>query len=253
MMHEDNELLRKRFLELARRADGGCYYTFTDFLGLYEQSVLGECESALRGFKHEAFGGVVGAERVMVRFGDPDEIGYDQPFPIVCIKAEPRSEKFADKLTHRDFLGAILNLGIERECLGDIAILDNVGYIFASEMIAPFIISSLERVKHTDVRLTVIDDIPEGELYRTELRRIQVSSERLDAVIARTYSLSRDDAQALFARKLVFVGGRLCESVSRVPRVGDKISVRGHGRFIYHGVGGTTKKGRLNVTVEVFL
>ena len=252
-MNEDYELLRKRFIELARRSERGCYFTFTDFLGLAEQSVLAECEGALRGYKYDTFGGVSGAERIMVRFGDREEIGYEQPFPIVCIKAQPRSEKFADRLTHRDFLGALLNLGIERDRIGDIAIKDNVGYIFVSEEIAPFIISSLLRVKHTDVRLDTVSEIPEGELYRTELRRIQVASERLDAIIARTYSLSREDAQALFAKKLVFVGGRLCESVSKTPRLDDKISVRGHGRFIYRGVTGLTKKGRLNVSVEVYL
>ncbi len=249
----ERELLIKRFSELAGRAYGSGIYTFTDFLGLDEQSAFTEAMENSRAVKYTAFGGVSGAERIMVRFGDEDELGYTVDFPIVCIKAEPVSQKFADKLTHRDFLGALLNLGIERSTLGDIPIIDNVGYIFAKEDIAEFICSSLTRVKHTDVRLSTVDSLPEGELYKTERRCVLVSGERLDAVIAKLHNLSRDAAQSLFFRRLVYVNGRLTESVSYTPKENDKISVRGYGRFIYIGCVGTSKKGRLNIALDVYV
>ena len=84
----DTELLKKRFSELAKKSYDGGYYTFSDFLGLPEQAAFREIERNLVG-KHEMFGGAVGTERIMIRFGNPDELGYDAPFPIVCIKAEP--------------------------------------------------------------------------------------------------------------------------------------------------------------------
>ena len=80
-----------------------------------------------------------------------------------------------------------------------------------------------------------------------------MSSERLDAVIARVYSLSRDDAQALFVKRLVFADGREIQSSSYSPKEGEIISVRGHGRFLYIGQVGTTRKGRLNVAVQVYV
>ena len=249
---EDKELLQKRFIELARRSYNSGIFTFTDFLGLSEQAAFDGIKREIYGIPYEAFGGAEGAERVMIRFGSAEDLGYELPFPIVCIKAEPVSQKFADKLTHRDFLGALLNLGIERSTLGDIPILDNVGYIFASEDIAPFIISELTRVKHTEMRLSTVDELPEGELYKTERRRVQISGERLDAVIARVFSLSREEAQSLFAKRLVFVSGRLCESTSYTPKESEKVSVRGKGRFIYRGIVGNTRKGKLNVEVDVF-
>ena len=252
-MNDELELLKKRFKELYDNADSGCYYTFTDFLGLAEQSAFGEISSKLYHKCVTAFGGAEGAERVMLRFGDPEQIGYDVPFPIRCVKVEPLSQKFADKLTHRDFLGALLNLGIERATLGDIIIRENVGYVFAEEKMAEFITGELSRVKRTDVKASLITELPEGELYKTELRRIQVQSERLDAVIAKAYSLSRDDAQALVKRRLVFVGGKEMDSVSYTPKVGDKISVRGHGRLIYRGFDSTSRKGKLNAIVEVYV
>ena len=252
-MTADNELLKKRFVELARKSYNAGIYTFTDFLGLAEQAAFAEIKKELRGISYEAFGGAVGAERVMIRFGAEEDIGYPLPFPISVIKAEPISQKYADKLTHRDFLGAILNLGIERDVLGDIVIIDNVGYIFAKEDIAGYIAESLIKVKRTDINAKITEDLPDGELYRTEKKTVQVSGERLDAVIAKVFSLSRDDAQSLFKKRLVFADGKQIESPSYTPKENEKISVRGHGRFIYLGCQSYSKKGKMNTLVELYV
>ena len=250
---DERELLKKRFSELANKSYNAGIYLFTDFLGLAEQAVFNEAKTAFRGIPYTVFGGSSGAERIMVRFGDEESFGYTEEFPIVCLKAAPVSQKFADKLTHRDFLGALLNLGIERSTLGDIPILNNVGYIFAKEDIAPFIMSELKRVKHTDVTLSLADSLPEGELYKTERRKIQASGERIDAVVAKVFSLSRDAAQSLFSKRLVYVDGRLCESTSYTPKRNEKISVRGYGRMIYLGYETTSKKGKLNIEVDLYV
>lgn len=252
-MTQDTELLKKRFIELARKADNSGYFTFTDFLGLAEQSAFSEIKKELRGIKHKAFGGAAGAERVVIRFGSEDDLGYSMPYPISIIKVEPASQKFAEKLTHRDFLGAILNLGIERDTLGDIVIIDNVGYIFALDDIANYIADSLIRIRRTDVNATIVADLPEGELYRTERKTIQISSERLDAVVAKVFSLSRDDAQSLFKKRLVYANGKEIDSSSYTPKENEKISVRGHGRFIYIGTQSLSKKGKLNVAIDLYI
>lgn len=248
----DTELLKRRFVELSRKSYNAGIFTFTDFLGLAEQSAFNEIKKELRGAKYEAFGGAVGAERVIIRFGS-EELGYSLPYPISIIKAEPLSPKYADKLTHRDFLGAILNLGIERDTLGDIVIINNVGYIFALENIAPYIADGLVKIKRTDVSAKIVTELPEGELYRTERKTVQISGERLDAVVAKVFSLSREDAQNLFKRRLVFADGREIDSPSYTPKENEKISVRGHGRFIYVGKQSLSKKGKLNVAVDVYV
>ena len=252
-MSDERTLLKNRFIELAKKSYNAGIFTFTDFLGLAEQDVFEEAKAAIRPLPFTVFGGAAGTERVMVRFGDSEELGYELPFPISVVKIEPLSQRFADKLTHRDFLGAILNLGIERSRLGDIVIRENVGYLFAIEDIAEYIAAELSRVKHTEVRASVTDALPDGELYRLESRRIQLSGERVDAVVAKVFSLSREDAQNLFKKKLVFVGGRCTESVSYAPRVGDVISVRGYGRLIYKGSSSLSKKGKLNVDIELYV
>ena len=252
-MTADTELLKKRFLELARKANNSGFFTFTDFLGLAEQAAFNEVKRELRGISYTTFGGADGAERVMLRFGSEDELGYSLPFPISVIKVEPISQKYADKLTHRDFLGAILALGIEREVLGDIAIIDNVGYVFAKEDIADYIADNLTQVKRTDVRSEISESIPEGRLYRTERKLIQVSGERLDAVIAKVFALSRDDAQSLFKKRLVFVDGRQIDSTSYTPKENEKVSVRGHGRFIYIGEQSLSRKGKINLAIDLYV
>ena len=251
-MNTEDELLFKRFIELARKSDNG-YYLFSDFLGLSEQSVFSEAKKSFGRARYTLFGGAEGCERIMVRFGDPEANGYEEDFPIKILLVEPKAQKFADKLTHRDFLGAILNLGIERKTVGDIVIKDNVGYVFVKDDIADYVASSLETVKHTDVRVKITDSIPSTELFRTERRKVQLSGERLDAVISKLYSMSREDSLALFKKRLVFVSGKLCENNSYAPKENDVISVRGYGRFIYVGVSGTSKKGKLNVDIDVYI
>ena len=252
-MTDEEELLKKRFVELGRKSYDCGIFCFTDFLGLAEQSLLAEVRPKLLGVKYEVFGGAEGAERIIIRFGSEEECGYTLPFPIVCLRVAPKSPKFADKLTHRDFLGAILNLGIERSKVGDIIIRDNVGFVFVIDDIAEYLQSELTRIKHTDVVAEVTEDIPEGELYKTERRTVQISSERTDAVIAKVYNLSRDEAQSLFSKKLVFIDGRLTESPSKTPKSGERISVRGYGRFIYLSGDSFSKKGKLNACVEVYV
>jgi RNA-binding protein YlmH len=252
-MSDETELLKKRFAELSNKSYNAGIFTFTDFLGLAEQAVFETVKRQLGGVKYTAFGGADGAERLMLRFGDAGDLGYEVPFPITALKISPKDKKFAEKLTHRDFLGALLNLGIERSCLGDIVIIDNEGYLVCKENVAEYIASELFRVRRTEVTVSLANTLPEGELYKTEELTVQVSSERLDAVIARVFSLSREDAQNLFSKRLVFASGKEIESTSYSPKEGEKISVRGYGRFIYHGVKNLSKKGKLNVIIERYV
>jgi len=252
-MSDERELLKKRFVELARKSYNTGIFTFTDFLGLAEQSAFSEVEREIAGIPYTRFGGTDGTERVMIRFGSPDELGYEVPFPIATVKATPVSQKFADKLSHRDLLGAILNLGIERRCVGDIAIISNTAYIFAREDIADFIASNLTRARHTELSVSVTDTLPEGSLYRTETKTVQTSGERLDAIIARAFSLSREDAQSLFKKRLVFASGREIESTSYTPKQDEVVSVRGYGRFIYRGYSSLSRKGKLNIALDLYI
>lgn len=250
-LNSDELLLKRRLLELAKKGDA--YFTFSDFLGLSEQSVFATLKGSLSKGSYKLFGGAEGTERLVVRFGSEDELGYDEPFPISIIKISPRSPKFAEKLTHRDYLGSILSLGIERRLLGDIVIKNTDAYLFCKSDIAEYITQSLERIRHTDVISKITDTLPDGELFKTERKRIQANGERIDAIVAKVFGISRDDSLSLFKKRLVFIDGRLCENNSAALKHGEIISVRGYGRFIYRGYESLSKKGKLNIDIDLYI
>lgn len=249
----DSELTKKRFIELLRKSENAPYFIFTDFLGLMEQAIFHEVKRDFPAARYSLFGGAEGTERIMIRLGDCDELGYEEDFPIVTVKIAPASLKYAEALTHRDYLGSILGLGIERSVIGDIVIREKLAYAFVKEDMADYIIDSLTKVRHTDVRLSRIDALPEGALYKTERRRLQAVGERVDAVIAKLFGLSREDSLSLFKKGLVFSDGRQISSASYIPKRNELISVRGHGRFIYLGYETLTKKGKLNIEVDLYV
>ena len=248
----NKDLLTKRFTELAERAYEKQIYTFTDFLSMDEISVFHNMKRSLSFVPYRLFGGMENCERQVLCFGSAELCGYDAEMPIRCLKVAPLSPKFAEKLTHRDFLGALIGLGIDRSALGDIIIKDNTAYLFCLENMAEYLTEHYTQVRRTSVSCTPADCIPEDVLPTLREVTVQVSSERIDAVIAHVWHLSRGASAELFSKERVYVNSALCLSSSHKPGEGDIISVRGTGRFRYDGVAGTTKKGKLNVVISLY-
>ena len=251
---EDNlEFLKKRFSELAERSIRENRYTYTQFLGIAETALFKKYEKDYAYASPSLFGGMDGCERLILRFGSESELGYEEPWPIMLLCISALQEKFADELNHRDFLGSIIGLGIEREKIGDIFIKDNKGYAFVHSSLSSFIAEELASVKHTAVRVEELTEIPDS--LRPELEEVSlvVSSDRLDGIIAKLFKLSRDEAQRLVKSGLVFVDGAEINSASRALKEGEIISVRHHGRFRFAGENGQTKKDRLSVRIQKYI
>ncbi len=249
---ETEGLLKKRFREMARKSYQNNQYTYTGFLSLADMACFYEIEKELAYIPYKVWGGSELCERVMLRFGDEEVFGYEEGFPIACIKAEPLSIKFAEALTHRDFLGALMNLGIDRSTLGDIFIEGSTGYIFCVEDMAGFIMENFSKVKHTPISCSRVEHPPLSvEKDRQEVK-LQLSSERLDGVASKLLGLSRSDSIELFRQKKVFVNGRQCENNSRLLKSGDVVSVRGYGKFEYLGQQGMSRKGKINAAVMLY-
>ena len=247
-----DDYLINRLSELASRSFNGNRYTYTNFLTEAEVSEFFKIKKDLDFAGPMLFGGNDYCERKLIRFGNPEEFGYEEPLPIAALTISPLNEKFSDDLTHRDFLGALMNLGIEREMLGDIFINSNRGILYCIESMADYITENLTRVKHTTVIVKPFTEqfsLPEGA---TEDVRIQISSERLDAIIARVYKLSRDASCKLFTEQKVFVNSRQVLAADTKVKDGDRVSVRGFGRFEIKGEAGVSKKGKINLIVSVY-
>lgn len=253
-MENEKEIqkLKNRFRELADKSFSQNMFTFTGFLGLSEQDVFWQTERELSYAGFRLFGGAESTDRKVVRFGNAEEFGYEVDFPIVCVHIRPLMAKFADALSHRDFLGALMNLGIERSTLGDIRVGDKEAYLFCMDSIAGFVCENLTQVRHTHVKCAIVENagtVPEEE---PEHVTVQVASMRADAVLARVYNKSRESCLELFRAQKIYVDGRLCENNSRKLQAGETVNARGYGKFQVLGEPRETRKGKLSVEVAVY-
>ena len=248
-----DELFKNRVTEWANRSWNQGIYCFSHFLDLAQRSDFLSLLPSLPPVAWKLFGGAEGCERQMLRFGDEAACGYDAAFPIQCLKISPLSAKFAEPLTHRDYLGSLMALGMERETMGDIVVRKDGAFLFCEGRIAPYILEHFTQARHTSLSCEIVDSLPDGTLFETKPMTVQLSSQRVDALVAHVFKLSRADAQALFPAGKIFVSGRLCESPGHTPKPGDIISVRGFGRMKYVGVSSLSKKGKENTTIELFV
>ena len=252
MKEKELHQLKKRLLELAERSYSHGIYTFTPFLGLSEQQAFYEVERDVAYAGYGMEGGNSLCERKVVRFGSPEIFGYEEAYPIRCIKVEPLTPKFAENLTHRDFLGAIMNLGIERNTVGDIFVQEKAAVVFCQESISAYLTENLLQVRHTHVKSTVTEAADYLQAPVTEEMSLSVASARIDSVISKVYNIARSRSLELFKAGRIYVNGRVEENNSHTLKNGDAVTVRGFGRFTYIGEQGETRKGKIRVGVEIY-
>ncbi len=242
----------KRLKELADRSYNGGIYTFTDFC---DMAAISEFYAHEREFDHahpKLFGGYDMAERRMIRFGDEAELGYEVDFPIKSLAIKPLKAEFADELSHRDYLGALMNLGIRREMIGDIFVRDRVALVFCKDSIADYIIDNLRRVRHTSVSVSIEENISELTGPRLTEKIVQVTSARVDAVISRVFNMSRQESLNLFPVGNVYLNGRICTENAKALKAGDIVSARGYGKFEFMEEIGESRKGKLIGMIGIY-
>ena len=270
---DDRSALIKRVNELAQRAYRDNYVTHTCFLTAAEQAwileaagpgtvtgtedgVIFGCWQSVPWILH---GGFPEAERRVLCFL-PDYLDAQSfrmqeeaaPEVLTCLQMDPVNRRFAEELTHRDCLGALMHLGLERERIGDILTEGSSAFLCVMKDNAEVICRELIRVRHTGV---VCREVPFSACrlqQQFEEREGSVPSERLDAVLAMVYHLSRGRAQELIEEELVFVDGRTARSGGCDLKTGSRVSVRGYGKFQYLGAGAQTRKGRCYARVRLW-
>lgn len=265
---EKRELLSGRIQDLSRRAFERGHMTHTGFLSASELSQFYEmfpCDSTtVNGAQSLVFGGHTEADRQLVCFlpsyMDPAQFLKEEMASggvIRVLHAEPVQAAFADELTHRDYLGALMHLGIAREVIGDIlqdtADRAKDAYIYVLAEHAPHLQEELVRVKHTTVRCRILPPSGCHLQPRFEAFSGSVASSRLDAVLSMACKLSRSGAQERIARGDVALNGMEVTDPARQLREGERISIRGFGKFLYDGEEGRSRKGRIFVRLRRFL
>jgi len=244
---QDAELL-KRMQELAERAVRRRCDVYSEFLTEAEQ---GLCRPQLFATEAEPclFGGYAQAERKRLRFGSAELCGYDEDWPVACLQIRAKGMKFQQPLQHRDVLGAVMNKGIRRSVVGDILFGAEHAYLFCIEELADYLCGELTQIRHATVEVSRTLAVPEDVLPVLREQEVVVASLRLDALLAAVYRLSRSESQTLIRAGKVFVNDRPVLHADSLPKEGERVSVRGYGRFVFAGIRMETRKGRLRAVV----
>ena len=262
---DEQDLLFARFRELADRAYSRGYATHTDFLSLSEQNVFFDLlkkENVLpeRGLFHGAHYGFLGGHDESDRkilFFSPEPLskeGWDtlEEGTIACLCLTPKNIHYADSLTHRDYLGALMHLGYDRRNFGDILTDSTIGYVFLLKRVAEDVRENLVKIRHTPVEGKILPPHSCPFVFRFEDRTVYLCHNRIDAVIKEAFDLSRRDSQEKIGKEEVFVDGHVVRDNSFRLKPGVRVSVRGKGKFLYVGDERKTKKDRIVTTIRLY-
>lgn len=220
----------------------------TDFLDPYERRLGKSILNRFSEISYSETGGLKESERKIILIY-PDYYQYDsQDIDLTSFNIEG----YIGKKSHRDFLGSIINLGINRDKIGDILIHEDYAQIIVKREISDFILYSLERVGKEKVSIKEIPlkDLREGIVEYKDIKTT-VPSLRLDALISGSWNLSRTDSQKIIESGRVKVNWEPIDKVSKDIIEGSIISVKGYGRFIFYSVEGVSKKGRIRVILRL--
>lgn len=263
----EEELLISRIEELSLKCSKNDYLTHTDYLSLPEISLfLSYLEkknrssylSSINGVNFFMYGGQNENERRIIYFlptylSKEDFIEYkDEYSDISILHIYPKSEKFSDNLTHRDALGAIMNMGIKRSKIGDIFLKSNDIFVFCLKEIESVILEELIKIKHTFVQVEKVKGTDLDLSFNFEEKNINISSNRVDSIISEVFNISRNQGQELISNQLVFINNRVINSNSIELKNNEIVSVRGYGKFIFQEDIKNTRKGRLVCRVKIY-
>ena len=157
-------------------------------------------------------------------------------------------------VSHKDYLGSILNLGIKREKIGDIIVHENFAQIIVSADICDFIIFNLEKISRNNVKLK---EIKKEEIIKNKVEYKEISftssSKRIDSIISGVYNISRQESIKYISSERVYMNYEKIGSASKEVEENSLVSTRGKGRVIITDLSGITSKGRIKVKAKLIV
>ncbi len=227
-------------------------FVYSDFLSPYEAAIAKKILDKINDVFYTFVGGYEGAERVIAAIS-ADFIDEDNAFnsaPLSFLRITPSIEK---PLSHRDYLGSLLGLGIKREKIGDILVCESYADVFLIDKLAEYILYNLDKIGNVTVSCELLDVYQYSAPQKKEkLINTTVASLRADSVASSGFSISRTKVLDYFRAQRVNVNWELVQNPSKQLSQGDVISIRGKGRIVLEKVAGTTKKDRINIVIKRF-
>ena len=249
-MEKEDQFLLSHIEDQFRRCEDRNIPAYTGFLDMRQQTIAMDfCRSI--GARPLFLGGYDDAERRVCAFL-PDYLDEDGFDGIACVRVQTAAS-LPQALTHRDYLGALMGMGIKRETVGDILVrADGADILVLSDM-RDFLLTHFEKAGHA--RFTAQ---PIGLLelivppVKTTTERDTVPSLRLDCVLSSAFRLSRGNAGAYIDAGRVFVNGMQMLKRDATVSEGDKLVIRGKGKAVLTSVGGLSKKDRIFIELEIY-
>jgi len=243
---DEDRLLISKVLDKAAQCEKTNSLAYTHFFDPYQgklvEQILGTCKSKemlSHDVDYSFTGGHDNAERIIAIFThDFMKKNYIPPLQVLKIKHKFSGSSSYISLSHRDYLGSLMALGIKREFIGDILVREDGCDIIVLGEIADYLIYNLEKVGNVRVSMEI------------------ASLTKLEAPMVRAkagFSESRTDISDLIKSEKVFVNWEMVSNSSKILKAGDTVSARGYGRIVLTEVGGQSRKGRTIVRITVMV
>ena len=251
----EQRLLLARILDKQEQAERKSIPGHTGFLSPAEQAVSADFLMAAAPNQGILFGGYQDAERKLWAFL-PDWLeeetwreGDDCPVAAIQVKVPKEAS-----LTHRDYLGSLMGLGITREKLGDILLTPTGAQVLVLRETLPILLSQWDKAGRYPLTLAEISlaDLTPTPGERKQIRAT-VASPRLDAVVSAGFSIPRSRAVELIRAGRVAINHRPCEKGDKTVEEGDVLTCRGLGKCVLTAFGGESRRGRLVLELERYL
>ena len=250
--NDEMKLLVRRAIDKKDIAEERYCVTATGFLNEREQDVLIKELARTQGARHVFVGGYPEAERRILAFV-PEYLELDEGELIGAVLCTYYKDY---ELTHRDFLGALMGLGIERETVGDILVdkSSHKAFVIAKREMLPFILTNLTSagraaLKTEETPLSALATVTPETVTVTDT----VASPRIDAVVSSGFGVSRENAAALIKSGKVFLDRVLTAEPDKYVSDGSLISASGYGKFKVYISGGVSKKGRMFIKIQKYV
>ena len=255
---KDDKILLAQVLDKIEMCEKRGKIEYTDFLDLAQIELVQKFINKIRIDNYMSFGGFEQAERkIFVIYPEKfnSSIVKKNLSNIIQIVRIELPDDLKGKYTHRDYLGAVIKLGVKREKVGDI-IVDNDGAdIIVDKDISKFLVENLgglTRFSKSTISVQSIENLRPVEIKKKE-REIIVSSLRLDNVISELARCSRNKALDIINMERVFVNFQCETKKTKQIKSGDMITIRGKGRFFIKELVGQTRSGRVIIKIEKFV
>lgn len=257
----EKDILISHALDMKEKCADNSVITSTNFMSLDEISTVKTVGRELSQYVDTFYyGGYDDAERCIAifvpKFMDITDIEEylranedENPMCILRLK----KDKFT-LLSHRDYLGAIMGLGIKREMIGDIKVSDEGAEVFCLKSIAAFLSENLKKTGRGSVEgeIVSVGEMKQGT-EKTEIRFYSVASLRVDTVVSAVFNLSRGTAAEAVSKGVVYVNSSQCLKNDFMLKQGDKIVLRGKGKAVLDEIIGENKKGRIHINIKRYI